>query len=291
MRRAVADVGSNSVLLTVAEHRDGVWEQLFESSAVTGLGSEVRLTGKIAQANADATLQAIATAKARATEMAADFRAYGTMALRIADNTTEFVSRAAEQETPIQVISGEIEAELGFLSVAEDPLFAGDDVVVIDVGGHSTEISTRDSQTSFPVGTLGLRTDYLRDESPDSGAILQASAALDHAFGSQRAANGKVVGLGASVTNLVSVREGLAEWAPDRVHGASLTYEEVSRFVGRSMRMTDAERAALVGIEPGREKTIHVGALVVERALLALAVDAVFVSVRGWRHAMLSRWL
>jgi exopolyphosphatase/guanosine-5'-triphosphate,3'-diphosphate pyrophosphatase len=54
--------------------------------------------------------------------------------------------------------------------------------------------------------------------------------------------------------------------------------------------MTDAERAALVGIEPGRERTIHIGALIVERALLALVAEAVYVSVRGWRHAMLDRW-
>ena len=75
------------------------------------------------------------------------------------------------------------------------------------------------------------------------------------------------------------------------VHGSVLSYEEISRFVGRSMRMTDAERSALVGIEPGRERTVHIGALIVERALLALRAEQIYVSVKGWRHAMLDRWL
>lgn len=291
MRRAVVDVGSNSVLLTVAEQRDGVWAQLFETSEVTALGGKVKQSGAIAEESVLATLQALASAKAHADHLEADFRAYGTMALRLAGNAGDFLERAADQATPVTVISGDLEAELGFASVAEDPVFEDDEVAVVDVGGHSTEVSTKDSRTSFPVGTLGLRSSQLRDESPDSGAILQASATLDDAFAELPNAAGKVVGLGASVTNLVSIREALSEWTPARVHGALLAYEEVSRFVGRSMRMTDAERAALVGIEAGRERTIHIGALIVERAILALAAEAIYVSIRGWRHAMLSRWL
>lgn len=291
MRRAVVDVGSNSVLLTIAEQADGAWKQLFETSEVTGLGSEVKQTGAIAEDNALVTLQALASAKAHADHFEAEFRAYGTMALRLATNAADFLERAADQDTPVTVITGDTEAEFGFACVAEDPLFADEDVVVVDVGGHSTEVSTKDSRTSFPVGTLGLRSSQLIAESPDSGAILQASAILDSAFAELPKAASRVVGLGASVTNLVSIREALAEWKPARVHGAVLAYEEVSRFVGRSMRMTDAERAALVGIEAGRERTIHIGALIVERAMLALGAEAIYVSIRGWRHAMLSRWL
>ncbi len=83
----------------------------------------------------------------------------------------------------------------------------------------------------------------------------------------------------------------MREWDPDVVHGSYLDYEEISRFVGRTMRMTDAERAAMIGIEKGRERTIHIGALIVERALLALKAEGIYVSVRGWRHAMLERWM
>lgn len=290
MRRAVVDVGSNSVLLTVAERQDDCWQPVFETTEVTALGGQVKQTGNIAEGDALATLQALSAAKAHADHLDAEFRAYGTMALRLAANASNFLERAAGQGTPVTVMSGDLEAELGFASVADDPHFS-DDAVVVDVGGHSTEVSTKDSRASFPIGTLGLRSNYLRHESPDSGAILQASAVLDETFAQLTKASGKVVGLGASVTNLASIREALTEWTPDRIHGAFLDYEEVSRFVGHSMRMTEAERGALVGIEPGRERTVHIGALIVERALLALGAEGIFVSVRGWRHAMLSRWL
>jgi exopolyphosphatase / guanosine-5'-triphosphate,3'-diphosphate pyrophosphatase len=51
--------------------------------------------------------------------------------------------------------------------------------------------------------------------------------------------------------------------------------------------MSDAERAAIPGMERGRERTIHLGALILERFMHALRTDECRVSVRGWRHALL----
>lgn len=297
MRRAVVDVGSNSVLLTIAERGESAWKPLLETSTVTALGEGTRETGLLSQRSTTATLNALAEAFSNAKTRHAEVRAYGTMALRIAGNAQTFLDSAAAQGTPVTVISGETEAELGLASVADDPAFSAHKrIAVVDVGGHSTEVAVHERggsafRASFPVGTLGMRSQYLREESPPAGAILQASAALDDAFDNLEAAGCPVIGLGAGVTNLASIRAQLAEWNPDAIHGVFLDYEEVSRFVGRSMRMTDAERADLIGIEPGRERTVHIGALIVERALLALRAEGIFVSVCGWRHAMLDRWL
>jgi exopolyphosphatase/guanosine-5'-triphosphate,3'-diphosphate pyrophosphatase len=278
------------VLLTVGERTAEGWQTLLETSAVTALGEGVKGDGLIRQPNAAATLQAIQIAFSAAAELGAEPRAFGTMALRIAANAAGFLSQAEQQGTQVTVISGTDEAELGLASVLDDSAFSNErGVTVVDVGGHSTEISTVATRHSHPVGTLGLRSRFLALESPPAGAILQATAEIDSMFENVEAAKGIVVGLGASVTNLASIRAELQEWDPDAVHGSYLDYEEVSRFVGRSMRMTEAERAEMVGIERGRERTVHIGALIVERALAALSVEGIYVSVRGWRHAMLDR--
>jgi exopolyphosphatase/pppGpp-phosphohydrolase len=52
--------------------------------------------------------------------------------------------------------------------------------------------------------------------------------------------------------------------------------------------MTDAERQAVPGVDPGRGRTIHAGCLILERFLNALAAPGVWVSVRGWRHAWIA---
>ncbi|HEY0868536.1 MAG TPA: hypothetical protein VGE01_14225 [Fimbriimonas sp.] len=302
MRKAVIDVGSNSVLLVVEEHRDGGWHPVAEATAVTALGEGTRGTGLLGEPGMGHTLDALRKFYAKARELGAEeVRAAATMAARIATNTGEFLARAEAQGTPVEVLIGEEEADLGFHAVADDPLFANyPRLSIVDPGGHSTELLTADRtdggwdvrfRRSYPIGTLGLKSTVLTDESPHTMQILGAIEQIDDEVGLVYLPRqcGHVVVLGATGTNLVSIRERMAEWDPDRVHGQWLDYEEVSKAVGWMMPMTDAQRAAIVGMEPGREKTLPAGALILERFLHCLRALGCSVSVRGWRHALLER--
>jgi exopolyphosphatase / guanosine-5'-triphosphate,3'-diphosphate pyrophosphatase len=300
VRKAVVDVGSNSVLLLVAEWSDGGWQTVRETSEVTALGEDTARTGLLGEEGISSTLHALGRAFEEARRAGAhEVVAAATMAARIAGNADEFLGRAAEQGTPVLVLSGEDEANLGFRAVAGDPLFADRGrVSIVDPGGHSTELLTADRKgdywevrlrRSYSVGALGLRSELPARESLDSLTLLRTSTSIDDQIGlAYRPGEcGDVVVLGATGTNLVSIREGLREWTPGRVHGAELDYEEISRAVGWLSAMTDAERAAVPGMEKGREKTLHLGALILERFLYALRAESCRVSVRGWRHALL----
>lgn len=300
MRRAVIDVGSNSVLLVVEERRDGVWRSVLETSAVTGLGEGVKTTGRLAEEPMRRTLAAIEIASRTAAAAGAqEVVAAATMAARMAKNTPDFLVAAERQGTPVLVLSGEAEADLGFRAVANDAL-ARDwgELSIIDVGGQSTELvmARREGdgwktqfRRSFPVGTLALRGSSLSNERLEPPEILEAVRAIDDLIGrfEPSMSDGPTVVLGATGTNLVTIRDRIVEWDAARVHGAQLTYEEVSQSFARLAALTDAERAALPGIEPGREGTIHLGALILERFLHAIHAERCWVSVRGWRHALL----
>lgn len=303
MRRAAIDVGSNSVLLLAAELQNGVWLPLLETTAVTALGEGTKASGLLGETGMTRTLEALASAFSAARSLGcAEIEAGVTMAARIASNTPEFLQRAAAQGTPVRVLSGEEEAELGFLAVARDPVFA--DVrrlSIIDVGGQSTELVTADRiasgewqerfRNSYPIGTLALRGEVLADERPDGLALLRASKQIDDVIGLEYLPHqgGTAVVLGATGTNLITIRDRMMEWDSSKVHGQWLDYEEVSKAVGWLSTLTDAERAAVPGMEKGREKTIHLGALILERFLYSLHVLGCKVSVRGWRHALLER--
>lgn len=304
MRKAVIDVGSNSVLLVVSENRGGHWRPLYEASSVTALGEGTKATGLLGESGMAATLKALREFFAAAREHGAEeVLAAATMAARIAANTAEFQDRALEQGTPVVVLSGENEAELGFQAVATDPIFAtAPRLSIIDPGGHSTELVTADQapdgwhvrfRRSYPVGTLGLRSSHFPDERLNPLQILKGVSYIDDLIGLAYRPNegGTAVVLGATGTNLISIREHLLEWDPDRVHGARLGYEEVSKAFGWLGTMSDAERAEVPGMEKGREKTIHLGSLILERFLFALRTEECRVSVRGWRHALLERGL
>jgi len=299
--RAVVDVGSNSVLLVVGR-RDGThWEWIHESTRVTALGEGTKTSGLLSPSGVTNTLAALREFWAQAKVYGADtVWAGATMAARIATDQAEFLESARAQGTPVFVLSGEDEATLGFLSVAEDPnLATSDHLAIIDPGGHSTEIVTakRDSgawtttfHKSFPFGALGIRENFLTDPSPSAPQRLAVMAHLDASLEAAGLppADCEPVVLGATGTNLVSIRDRMETWRPEKVHGATLLYEEVGRSVGWLCDMDDSARGSLVGIEQGRERTIHSGSLILERSLYALRASACRVSVHGWRHALAS---
>jgi exopolyphosphatase / guanosine-5'-triphosphate,3'-diphosphate pyrophosphatase len=300
MTKAVIDVGSNSVLLLIAEKTERGWKTIHETSAVTGLGSNTKVSGLIGEPGATKTLEALKFCFEQATKHnVAGITAAGTMALRIATNARDFLSRAKAQGTPLTILSGDDEARLGFLAVAEDPIFSRTNrLTIVDPGGHSTELMTAEKQDaswntlykrSFPIGALGLIETNFPKESPSFAERLAAVDSIDSTINLEYLPHqcGTVVVLGATGTNLISIREKLTEWKPDLVHGQTLDFEEISRAVGWMCDMTEAQRAAILGIEKGRERTIHIGALILERFLQATHALECKVSVRGWRHALL----
>lgn len=296
------DVGSNSVLLVVAELRDGRWKSIIESAQVTGLGKGTRRSELLQTDSMNQTLVALRDAfELAAHHRAESIVAAATMALRIASNAEEFLSAARSQGTPVVVISGEEEARLGFESVAADPMW-GDDgrITILDPGGHSTEIVTSERQgshwkkrfeNSFPVGALGLLEGPLSDERPDAEALLRASTEIDDCLKARAPETpaGRIVSLGATPVNLARIELGLTEWDPEAIHGFELDLATISGYVKTLSAMTLEQRRGLRGIEPGREATLPGGALILERCLHYLRAESCSVSVRGWRHAMIEK--
>lgn len=298
--KAVIDVGSNSILLSCEEKVDGRWKTVTEGSWVTGLGAGTKATGLLGEKGMTDSLKAIKTAFEQAeSHGCTDIRAYATMAVRIAANQSEFLIRAADQGTPVTVLSGENEAQFGFLAITNDQLFADKSrLTIIDPGGNSTELTTAQRtesgwevlfRRSYPVGALGLRDGVLKSESPNFAERLQAVAEIDDLIGLRYlpGQTGTIVALGAAPCNLISIREKYLTWQPDKVHGAYLDFEEISKAVGWMSDMTDAERAEIPGIEPGRNRTIHIGSLILERFLQAVHGLGCHASIRGWRHGIL----
>lgn len=296
------DVGSNSVLLAVAELREGRWKPVFESAQVTGLGTGARQSGLLQAEPMNRTLEALRGAFEKAAHHGAESTlAAATMALRIATNADEFLGAARSQGTPITVISGEEEARLGFESVAADLRWAGDRrITILDPGGHSTEIVTSERkgagwsqkfESSFAVGALGLLEGPLEAESPDAAALVRASTEIDECLNARlhELPAGRIVSLGATPVNLARIELGLTEWDPEAIHGFELGLATISGYVQKLSDLSLEQRRGLRGIEPGREATLPGGALILERCLHYLRAETCSVSVRGWRHAMIEQ--
>ena len=142
MRVASIDIGTNSVLLLVAE-RDGAGTlaAVLERARVTRLGAGVDRTRQLAPEAVERTLACLG-------DYAADLRrlgvtrldVVGTSAMRDASAGELFVARAAELlGVAPRVVSGDEEARLTFEGALVGLDLAGA-LSVFDVGGGSTEI-------------------------------------------------------------------------------------------------------------------------------------------------------
>ncbi len=300
MIKAAIDVGSNSVLLLVEQYQDGKWHVIHENTYITALGKHTKQTGLLQEESVKDTLKALKQAFSEARHHGANEILAGvTMAARIAKNADDFLERAKNQATPIQILTGDQEAELGFFATAADPLFSKHPILTtIDIGAQSTEIVTGRQNNhsweilfkkSYPVGALGLRADILSSESPDLLARKHAANEMDEffAFPYQGKDAGTAVTLGATGTNLISIFKKMTIWQPSLVHGVYLSEDQLKQMIMTLFNLTDAGRSALVGIEPGREFTLHIGALILNQILYKLHIQGCLVSVRGWRHAFL----
>lgn len=135
------DLGSNSFHMMVARYRDGGLEKIDRVKEMVQIGRGIKPNGNLNKEAQERALQCLQRfAERTSTVPAAQVRAVGTKALRMAKNSDTFLAKAeAALGHPIQVISGYEEARLIYLGISHDISRGEQQRLVIDIGGGSTE--------------------------------------------------------------------------------------------------------------------------------------------------------
>jgi exopolyphosphatase / guanosine-5'-triphosphate,3'-diphosphate pyrophosphatase len=296
MTLAAIDVGTNTALLLVARvGASGALERLEERAEITRLGRGIGAGGALGRAGIDATLAALREYAEIANRAGARIAAVGTEALRRAPNGADFLPPAAEiLGAPIEVIDGQREAALTFRAVVESfPDARQGDLVVVDIGGGSTEIViARDglptSARSLPLGSVRLTEQHVRHDpaAPGELAALRAAVASSLA-GIPFPIGACVVGVAGTVTSLAAMAEAMATYDPGRVHGYRLSRAALDGEIARLASSRQADRERIVGLDPRRADVILAGAVILEGIAAAAAAPEVRVSDRGIRWGLL----
>jgi exopolyphosphatase/guanosine-5'-triphosphate,3'-diphosphate pyrophosphatase len=296
-RFAVVDVGTNSVKFHIGERRvDGGWQTLVDRAVVTRLGDGLRETGRLGPEPMARTVEAIAAmAEEAKRHRVGAIAAVGTAGLRIADNAEEFVG-AVERRcgVVIEVISGEDEARLAYRAATTGLPVRGSSVV-FDTGGGSSQFSFGerdrvDERFSVEVGAVRFTEQFGLDGVVSDEALSETLAAI---AGDLERLDGReppetLIAMGGAVTNLASVRHGLAEYDPDVVQGTVLDRAEIDRQIELFRSRSAAERRTITGLQPARAEVILAGACIVRTVLDKLGSDSLTVSDRGLRYGVLA---
>lgn len=283
-RVAAIDCGTNSIRLLIAdiERSNGTTSltDVVREMRVVRLGEGVDATGELAPAALERTFAATADYAELIREHGAEaVRFVATSASRDARNREVFVDgiRNLLGVEP-EVISGDEEAALSFAGASSVlPILDGHQVLVVDLGGGSTEFVLGTAQgvtaaKSVDVGCVRLTERHLRNDPPTAEQIAAAEADVDAAMAlAQRDVPLEqataVVGVAGSITTITAHALRLPEYRPDDINGAELPLDTVRAAATDLLEMDRSERAGLPYMHPGRVDVIGAGGLVWRRIL------------------------
>lgn len=277
---AVIDIGSNSVRMLL--HLDGRETQQLET---TRLGQGV--AGRLLQPQPVArTISAIERFCGEARASGAEtIYAFATSAVRDARNREallEPVKRLCGVE--IDVIPGQIEAELAYMGAAE-----GRRACVIDIGGASTELVAGEGAVrravSLQVGAVRLKERCGQDRAAAEALLTELFEAQKAGFSAWNDA--PFWGIGGTLTTLAAMQQELKIYDEKRVHGYALTHETVRNWVDKLWALP-AEQRVFPGLKPTRADIIAHGALIAERFLAAFERAQIVVSTGDNLHGYLA---
>ena len=287
-RLAAIDVGSNTVLLTVAQlGADRSLTTIHEAEDQPRLGAALRTTGRLSDEAMSRALEVLARMRAACDRLEVRrISAVATAAVREAANCSEFLHRAQALDIPLRVISPDEEAALAYRSAAYR--FPGDEpTLVADIGGGSLELIGAASHKvellrSLPLGAVRLTEMHFASED----LHLHVDDMLSATVPPSKWTGSKIIGSGGTFASLAGMMLA-SRHESQTIHGTSVSADEIRDLLARLAVMSPEERRQVAGLPRERADIIVAGLTVVAELVKVIQARDVTVSGFGLRDGLL----
>lgn len=297
MKVAALDLGTNSFLCLIAEVENSVIVKEYSDQVeIVRLGQDVNKTKMFhpdALARAEKALKVF---KEKIDFFKPDkIQAYATSAARDVTNRELFFNLFKKYQIPLEIISGDKEAQFTFFGgISHLPPEAH--YAVVDIGGGSTEIIYGNKSEikfahSFDVGTVRLKEMFLKNEIPTS---LEWQRFHDHILKSwdpfldkmKRIANSEVqlVAVAGTPTEIAKIEIGHFDAA--KIDRMILSSQQLENWQDKLSMIPDAEKISRFGVSPGRADVIVPGIVILLNVMKILSKAKVTVSTKGLRYGI-----
>lgn len=282
---AAIDCGTNTIKLLIGD----LPEVAVRESRMVRLGQGVDATGRLAPEALERAFAAIDEYAALVADHGAErVRFCATSATRDSENAAEFTAgvRARLGIDP-EVLSGAEEARLAFDGAVRGTEPGAEPILVIDIGGGSTELILGERGTgptaehSMDIGSVRLHERVMGGDPAKPEQVEACVAAIDAALDAcpvDPAGAATVIGIAGTITTVAAGVLGLPAYDRELIHGQVLAVDEVHRTVDELVAATRAERLALGYVHPGRADVIDAGALILSRVLRRTSLPTVTVA-------------
>jgi exopolyphosphatase/guanosine-5'-triphosphate,3'-diphosphate pyrophosphatase len=290
IRRAVIDVGTNSIKLLVADVRGRDVSPVHEESRQTRLGKGFYETHQLQPESIARTAEAVWEFGEIAREKnSASVRVIATSAARDAVNPrdlTNAIERASGLKT--EIISGAREADWAFQGVTTDVALVEKPLLLLDVGGGSTEFilghgTKKSFAHSFPLGTVRLLEKFPHSDPPKKSEFTACRDWLkDFLHFKVRPQLEPSLKNETGEIQLVGTGD---RFDRDKIERTTLSFEQVVAHRKQLWKLPLAERKEIPGLPKLRADVILTGVVIYEAVMEEFDFKQLRVSTRGLRFA------
>jgi len=298
---AAIDIGTNSVHMVVARVVSAErFEVLTRHKEMVRLGSGAGDMKHLEPEAIDRGVAALGRCQEIARGFDAEVWAVATSAVREAANAAEFLARALEESgVTVNVISGTEEARLIQLGVLQALPVYDERLVLVDVGGGSTEVlfgrgaDVRYAR-SLKLGSLRMTRQFFPDGRVEGNAVQKCrkfirarlAPAVHEAAGIGHDVAVASSGTAQALAAMAIARRG--DEVPGDMNAQVLTMKDLGRVIDDlAAAGTTEERLSLPGMSESRADILLGGALVLEQVCEAFGIDAVTISDYALREGVL----
>jgi exopolyphosphatase/guanosine-5'-triphosphate,3'-diphosphate pyrophosphatase len=308
-RLAALDLGTNNCRLLVAEPTADGFHVVDSFSRIVRLGEGLASTDRLSERAMARTLDALRVCRRiMDRHRVVRTRCVATEACRRARNGLDFIRRVWRATgIELEVLGQDEEARLAMLGCLPlvDPM--ADQLLMLDIGGGSTEIMWLDRREppngcepghtlSMPLGVVTLSESFGGATDAMSYARM-VEAVLARLGGAGRlpaparvdkAPRLQMLGTSGTVTTLAAVHLGLRRYDRRKVDGISLPFEVIQAVSRRLRELDDAARAAHPCIGSGRADLVVAGCAILDAVHRCWPVEHLQVADRGLREGILN---
>ena len=272
MRVAAVDLGTNTTRLLVADLSDGTVAALERREEITSLGEGVDARRRLLPLPIARVRNVLSEYRRRIEELGAErVLCVATSAVRDAENGEAFLGEIEwSYGFATRLLTGQEEARLTFAgaTLGRDDL---DGVMVVDIGGGSTELVLQDRGVSVDVGSVRLTEQFGEDRARMAGAVRAALPDLHPR---------RSIGVAGTIMSLAALDLDLARYHESEADGHSLSAATVASQVDELSALSPQERAELEPLNPKRAPFILAGAVILDEVLRRYALDEIEASER-----------
>lgn len=296
---ASIDIGTNTVLLLVAEVKNGKPEVLHEEQRIPRLGRGVDQDGRLGRESMERVIDILSEYCELINSRYPGIKAVvtATSAVRDASNREEFLEEVRTSTgLQIRVLSGKEEAEMtyrGAQSMLEG--LKGRSALIIDIGGGSTELALGSGHVlydfySFDMGAVRFTERFLSGNLPGEEEMVACRRAItqtlkEHMFHPDDSTS--AIGVAGTVTSLayMNIGAGEREYSPGLVQGHQISIERLTHWIEKIRVMNTAELLERYpAVMEGRADVFLAGLIILEQVMRFYDLEVCTVSTGGIRH-------